>query len=91
MGSGFGLDSIGSLKNNSRRYKRKSAFAGRGETPAKSKEPFTKAVKMSKTQLQALGEAQRKREMRRFIKGWVATLLLIGLVLLVFYFIGSNA
>jgi Flp pilus assembly protein TadB len=77
---------ITSLKNNSRRHKRKSAFEGRGgETIRTRVLRFEKEHALTHEQLISLGKKTKKEAQIRQVKIWVVSIL----ILLLLFFLGD--
>jgi hypothetical protein len=81
MGSGFGIDGERTIKNNSRRVKRKSAFRNRGKNAPNISLRFSSEGALSKSELQALGLKQKHSERYNLLKKLFITLFIIALLI----------
>lgn len=75
---------ITSLKNNSRRHKRKSAFEGRGNSTENVKLSFIGKGKMTEKELEKLGVKLRKQDNKRLLHNLLITLLIVVVFIVAF-------
>jgi uncharacterized membrane protein YbhN (UPF0104 family) len=75
-----------SIKNNSRRHKRKSAFEGRGELAENKPLRFKSDGKMSKKELAQLGAKTARINRFGLLKAWVVSLIVLACIAAILYY-----